>query len=80
MIKAKEVMERLRNGESQQDRLYSELRDIEQKLDTACLRIMEIADRQNKLLDEIYRLEASVAMWQRKYEQTLNKEEKKNDP
>ena len=78
MIRAKKVMEHLRENDEQHENIHVELRDVESKLDAIGKRIKEISERMERILDEVCRLEVSVAMWQRKYEQTLIKEDKTN--
>ena len=78
MIKAKQVMEHLHETDEKQENLHREMRDMEHKLDTLCLRTMEVMEKCNKITEEVCRLEAMLAMWQRRVEQTLIKEGQDN--
>ena len=75
MIRMKDVMERLDHSDAMHDTMKTDLRGVEVGMAQLEARVIDVSSRISKLMDEVCRLEASLAMWQRKFEKTLIKED-----
>ena len=73
MIRMKDVMKRLETVEAETD---TSIKALHEKIDWLVEFVKQMAKDVDETKDQLYRTEAALAMWQRKYEQTLNKEDK----
>jgi hypothetical protein len=80
MIRSKDIAKLSEKLQEQADRNWEGMRHIDQRIDLLNAKMDQmdqLVKCVSKMTDEVLRLEAALALWQRKYEQALNKEETK---